>query len=167
MIGTFQSSFSEFDLWNGNILLKAILTFSLFQSSFSEFDLWNATCKEEMSAIEWISILIFWVWPLKLGDNCLRMLKRLSFQSSFSEFDLWNIIMILIRNILQLYFNPHFLSLTFETKEYKPTGKAARVFQSSFSEFDLWNYVTISASVIDSLISILIFWVWPLKQGGD
>ena len=74
--------------------------------------------------------------------------------------------------ILSLYgqdFNPHFLSLTFETILTKEGATIMAVFQSfqfqsSFSEFDLWNLWGMFFDTHLPSISILIFWVWPLKQ---
>ena len=136
----FQSSFSEFDLWNKRFAEIQDFLDPLFQSSFSEFDLWNVlpltwsrmmhiyfnphflsltfeTCimRFVISFGQTISILIFWVWPLKRCKGVAVLICLFLFQSSFSEFDLWN------------------LAGTSRRASGSPE------FQSSFSEFDLWN----------------------------
>ena len=116
----FQSSFSEFDLWNPGGKMEYMLKYQTFQSSFSEFDLWNVSTVYWLARFASISILIFWVWPLKRGNLFRYFSQESKFQSSFSEFDLWNIV----------------------AKSMTPAQLLG--FQSSFSEFDLWNNIIIS-----------------------
>ena len=72
-----------------------------------------------------------------------------------------------LKNWVLLYFNPRFLSMAFETWDNTHESRARRSFQSSFSEYDLWNTFMISLLYHTESISILVFWVWPLKHVHD
>ena len=187
----FQSSFSEYDLWNMKAWEKKQSGPTQFQSSFSEYDLWNSCIPTTSSANPVISILVFWVWPLKRGlDRGIFPGGDELFQSSFSEYDLWNTQKMLFVERSKMYFNPRFLSMTFETDwrcvthampgmnisilvfwvwplkppHSKLSWKVQGLFQSSFSEYDLWNHWRNCVSPFLQKISILVFWVWPLKH---
>jgi len=186
-----------------------------FQSSFSEFDLWNRANAgrsfKKTNNID-ISILIFWVWPLKQDISIFCWSDWIYFNPHFlsltfetgSSSDSPTLFAHFNPHFLSLtfetrcgaqnhlsefaYFNPHFLSLTFETIlvldapnlsiEFQSSFSEFdlwncgwsncvsrfKEFQSSFSEFDLWNIHRPTWEAIQVLISILIFWVWPLKR---
>ena len=110
----FQSSFSEYGLWNVRSQKEKSMTEN-FQSSFSEYGLWNGDWVYLCNCTLHLSILVFWVWALK---QFLRSLERLGveiFQSSFSEYGLWNSNKIMRYAWNASAFNPRFLSPGFET----------------------------------------------------
>ena len=158
----FQSSFSEFDLWN-NSKIDPIQKIELFQSSFSEFDLWN---KQMFLLIRQAQLFQSSFSEFDLWNEALRVRKAavVAFQSSFSEFDLWNLWLVwesygsAVISILIFWVWP-----LKRPRVCKWCGENLS-FQSSFSEFDLWNAGAMDVPIwLDSMISILIFWVWPLK----
>ena len=104
---TFETDISKLPKWAQRLI---------FQSSFSEYDLWNRWMRcLKLIFYTHLSILVFWVWPLK------RVIK-VATPTPVKPF------------------NPHFLSMTFETSEA-------------------------GCSICPGLwLSILIFWVWPLKR---
>ncbi len=257
-VKNFQSSFSEYHLWN-NISKEIALAAATFQSSFSEYHLWNLisfgslrtimTFNPHFLSITFetlalltvstslpsfnphflsitfetpsepgeifyqisLSILIFWVSPLKHRPRiCMGGLTTLSIlifwvsplkhalQFNRSEFIRLSILIFWVSplkhgrellstqpthqlsilifwvsplkqaNIVYLPigsmpFNPHFLSITFETYCLSLMSEVRKDFQSSFSEYHLWNEESGLCIKLGCVLSILIFWVSPLK----
>ncbi len=137
VLWTFQSSFSEYDLWNTVISCDAVVS-GTFNPHFLSMTFETESEKETTGREYFLSILIFWVWPLKptyLKSSGLHWCT----------------------------FNPHFLSMTFETMATMVEPLVFSSFQSSFSEYDLWNLSRARKGRFSGWLSILIFWVWPLK----
>ena len=135
---TFQSSFSEFDLWNTTSDLDAN-HWRKFQSSFSEFDLWNSPFYCFTFAI----IHYFNPHFLSLTFETKRRVyikwKPPNFNPHFLSLTFETTDESTAAPVTFRYFNPHFLSLTFETVCMWNWYRNRNIFQSSFSEFDLWN----------------------------
>jgi len=183
----FQSSFFEFDLWNerntrtGKELYRDFnphflsLTFETYSDRVGS----TTTCNFNphflsltfetvyilpiLLYIRWISILIFWVWPLKHVVHCNVAFHVFLFQSSFFEFDLWNSFSVLDNPICYLFQSSFFEFDLWNIVNITWTRIQLDAFQSSFFEFDLWNKRWYILDMGAPYISILIFWVWPLK----
>ena len=139
-LNSFQSSFSEYGLWNGGEKVSLIKTPEAFQSSFSEYGLWNLYTTVVECKYEHLSILVFWVWALK-------HLQRCPCGEPFQAF------------------NPRFLSMGFETLLLI----SGLLLWTSLSILVFWVWALkrgIGSCILGWLgyLSILVFWVWALKQ---
>ena len=72
-----------------NIGIAYLLHVPVFQSSFSEYGLWNSVFTAIWDNNRHLSILVFWVWALKHA-TAMSAGSFIAFQSSFSEYGLWN-----------------------------------------------------------------------------
>ena len=139
--------------------------FPYFQSSFSEYDLWNCWPHDYRCWSSHLSILIFWVWPLKRRIHMIAALSAVTFNPHFLSVTFETMVPGQTRSDVCKSFNPHFLSMAFETSR-TPRRLSLCIFLSILI-FWVWplKLQPVTAGERCSNLSILIFWVWPLKPG--
>ena len=110
----FQSSFSEYGLWNSTLQSGTLQKRWNFQSSFSEYGLWNCQIFSSRAGAHLLSILVFWVWALK-HDTLLSV--RIVYSLSILVFWVWALKQVMLwKDVVDVVsFNPRFLSMGFET----------------------------------------------------